>query len=349
MDSARFPGLRRRDDRRPNWSFEPKGSGLDASVERCKTTMQFSVTYPLVSHPCAAELVTKDALVRFARAAEAAGFDGIGFTDHPAPTHRWLEAGGHDALDPFAALAFCGAVTDRIRLIPNIVVLPYRNPFIVAKAVATIDALTDGRFTLAVATGYLRGEYRALGVDFEERNRLFDEALEVLRGVWTTDDFAYEGSTFSARGQSANPKPAKVPPIWIGGNSALSRQRVAASADGWTPFPAPARLAQTSKTPPLETVEDLAALLEDLWKRVDAVGRDRRAIDVSFGCAAGGNPASDAFDADAHRAGLADLADLGVTWVGVGVPGDSIDHAIETLIRYGEQIISPHRSANSTQ
>jgi probable F420-dependent oxidoreductase len=302
--------------------------------------MKFSVTYPLISHPYTAELVTKDAMVRFAQVAEAAGFDGMGFTDHPAPSQRWLEAGGHDALDPFAALAFCSAVTDRIRLIPNIVVLPYRNPFLVAKTVATIDALSGGRFTLAVATGYLRGEYRALGVDFDERNRLFDEALEVLKGVWTTDDFSYEGAGFSARGQSVNPKPAPVPPIWIGGNSALSRQRVATAADGWTPFRAPAQLAATSKTPVLETVGDLAVMLEDLWARVDRAGRDRREIDVSFGCEAGGDPASASFDADAHRAGLAALADLGVTWAHVGVPGDSIEHAVETLERYGEEVIA---------
>ena len=239
--------------------------------------------------------------------------------------------------------AFCGAVTDRIRLIPNIVVLPYRNPFIVAKAVATIDALTDGRFTLAVGTGYLRGEYRALGVDFDERNRLFGEALDVLKGVWTVDDFTYEGSGFSARGQSVNPKPAKVPPIWIGGNSSVARQRVATSADGWAPFRAPAVLATTSKTQALETVDDLAVMLDDLWERVDQAGRSRSEIDVSFSCAAGGDPASSHFDADAHRAGVAELAALGVTWVHVGVPGDSIDHAVEILVRYGEEVIARPR------
>ena len=78
----------------------------------------------------------------------------------------------------FLLLAFVAAVTDRIRLIPNVVVLPYRNPFLVAKSVATIAALSDDRFTLAVGTGYLKGEYKALGVDIEQRNAIFDEALE---------------------------------------------------------------------------------------------------------------------------------------------------------------------------
>jgi probable F420-dependent oxidoreductase len=301
--------------------------------------MKFSVTYPLVTHPYNPEFVTREGVTRFATAAERAGFDGMGFTDHPAPTHRWLEAGGHDALDPFAALAFVAGATERLRLIPNICVLPYRNPFVVAKSIATIDALSDGRFVLATGTGYLKGEYKALGVDFDDRNTLFDEALEVLRGVWSTDDFAYEGSTFLAHGQTANPKPGRVP-IWIGGNSRLSRRRVAAQADGWVPFPAPRVLATTAKTPPLENVDDLAEMLDYLWRHVDQAGRDRAEIDVSFGSPAGGNPADDDFDADAHLEGLAELARLGVTWSGVSVPGDSLDRAVETLERYGETVIA---------
>jgi probable F420-dependent oxidoreductase len=300
--------------------------------------MRHWVTYPLVHHPYDPAFVSKDALVRFARTAEDAGFDGIAFTDHPAPSHRWLQAGGHDALDPFAALAFVAAVTDRIRLIPNIVVLPYRNPFLVAKAVATIDALSDGRFVLATATGYQRAEYHALGVDFEERNELFDEAIAVLRGVWTTDDFAFEGRHFRAKGQTSNPKPVRVP-IWIGGNSQRARQRVADVGDGWNPFPSPPELARTPKTPVLQTVDDLAGMLDDLWRRVDGAGRDRASIDVAFGTPAGGAPGDEGFDAEAHRVGLDELAALGVTWNGVGLPSDSLDHALETLVRYGEQVI----------
>ena len=218
--------------------------------------------------------------MEFARAAEEAGFDGIGFTDHPAPTQRWISAGGHDALDPFAALAFAAAVTERLLLIPNIVVLPYRNPFLAAKSAATVDALSDGRLVLAVGTGYLKGEYRALGVDFDERNELFDEAVEVMRGVWTTDDFRYEGRHFTAHGQTVNPKPSRPVPIWIGGNSRLSRRRVATTADGWVPFPAPRGLATTTRTPPLETVGDLRAMLDDLWRQTEAAGRDPADIDV---------------------------------------------------------------------
>jgi probable F420-dependent oxidoreductase len=299
------------------------------------------VTYPLTKHPYNPEFVTKAGLTEFCSVAEAAGFCGIGFTDHPAPTDRWLKAGGHDALDPFTALAFCAAVTDRIRLIPNILVLPYRNPFVVAKAVATLDALSGGRFTLAVATGYLRGEYKALGVDFERRNELFDEAVEVMLGIWSEDDFTHDGLAFVAKGQTANPKPDPHPPIWIGGNSRLSRRRVARYGNGWNPFPAPRELAQTTKTPPLETVADLRPMLDELWQYVEEAGRNRAEIDVAFGTSAGGDPGSERFNADAQLTAEDELAQLGVTWSGVGVPGDSLDHALEALSRFGELVISP--------
>jgi probable F420-dependent oxidoreductase len=301
--------------------------------------MKFWVTYPLISHPYNPEFLTKSGLTRFCLAAEEAGFSGIGFTDHPAPTERWLRAGGHDALDPFAALAFCAAVTDRLRLIPNILVLPYRNPFVVAKAAATLDALSGGRFTLAVATGYMRGEYQALGVDFEQRNALFDEAIAVIQGIWSEDDFAHEGSTFTARGQTANPKPMPHPPIWIGGNSRLSRRRVARYGNGWSPFPAPRTLAATAKSAPLETVDDLRPMLEELWQFLDEVGRDPAEIDVSFGSPAGGNPGTENFDPAAQLEAVSELAELGVTWSGIGVPGDSVDHAIEALQRFGGSVI----------
>jgi probable F420-dependent oxidoreductase len=300
--------------------------------------MQHWFTYPLISHPANPAFLSRDGLVRIARAAEAAGFDGIGFTDHPAPSHKWLTGGGHDALDPFIALAVVAASTERLRLIPNIVVLPYRNPFVVAKAAATLDAVSGGRFVLSVATGYLRSEYRALGVDFDDRNARFDEALEVLRGVWSEDEFGFEGSDFTAVGVTANPKPAHIP-IWIGGNSPLTRRRVAAHGDGWNPFPAPPWLAKTARTVPLGGLDDLAPMLEHLWDQVEAAGRRRDEIDVAFttGLSDAGSPE---FAPEAHLEALDRLAALGVTWSSTSVPDTSVDAAVEALERYGTEVIS---------
>jgi len=276
-----------------------------------------------------------------ASAAESAGFHGFGFTDHPAPSQRWLESGGHDALDPFVAMGFAAARTTTLQLIPNIVVLPYRNPFIVAKAGATLDLLSGGRFTLAVGAGYLKGEFAALGVDHAERNNLFDEAIDVIRRIWTSDDVSFEGRHFNARGITSHPRPLSDPhpPIWIGGNSGLARQRVADRGEGWCPFPAPPGLARTARTVALDTPEQLALAVDDLRRRLDAAGRDPATVDIAFSNQAGGNPANDAFNAEAHLAALDTLATLGITWIHVGLPGDSVGHALETLERYGELVI----------
>jgi alkanesulfonate monooxygenase SsuD/methylene tetrahydromethanopterin reductase-like flavin-dependent oxidoreductase (luciferase family) len=141
---------------------------------------------------------------------------------------------------------------------------------------------------------------------------------------------------------TAHPRPVSDPhpPIWIGGNSARARQRVADGGDGWCPFPAPAGLAATARTVALDTPEALAAAIDDLRSRLEAAGRDPASVDIAFATPEGGDPSSDAFDADAHLAGLERLAALGVTWVQVGLPGDSVAHALETLHRYGEQVIS---------
>lgn len=303
--------------------------------------MRFAFTHPMHSHPYNPELVTGSGIATVAAAAEAAGFHGFGFTDHPAPTERWLQAGGHDAVDPFVAMGFAAARTTTLRLIPNIVVLPYRNPFVVAKSAATLDLLSQGRFTLAVGVGYLKREFAALGVDFDDRAELFEEALEVIRGVWTTDDYSYEGRHFTASGITAHPRPMSDPhpPIWIGGNTAAARRRVVKYGDGWCPFPAPAVLAQTARTAAMDS-DGLARGVDDLRRRFDETGRDPSGIDITFTNADGGSPGGDDFDAEAYLSGLEKLAAVGVTWVQVGLPGDSLAHALETIESFGESVIS---------
>ncbi|GAB3233378.1 LLM class F420-dependent oxidoreductase [Mycolicibacterium hippocampi] len=304
--------------------------------------MQFSITHPMHSHPYNPELVTGAGIAQVAVAAEKAGFGGFGFTDHPAPTQRWLEAGGHDALDPFVAMSYAAAHTRTLRLIPNIVVLPYRNPFVVAKAGATLDLMSDGRFTLAVGVGYLKREFAALGVDFDERAALFEESLEVIRAIWTSDDLTFEGAHFSARGITAHPRPVGKPhpPIWIGGNTAAARARVAAHGQGWCPFRAPAVLAQTARTATLDSVDRLAAGITDLRRRLEDAGRDPGDVDVVFTNSAGGSPGDDDFDPDAFLAGVAELETAGVTWVQVSVPGDSLSHTLEAIEEFGSSVVS---------
>ncbi len=304
--------------------------------------MRFAITHPIISHPCHPDFLSGRGIGELAEAAELAGFGGYGFTDHPAPSHRWLEAGGHDSLDPFVALGFAAARTTQLRLIPNIVVLPYRNPFLVAKAASTLDVLSGGRFTLATGAGYLKAEFAALGVEHSERNELFDEALDVIKAIWTADDVTIEGRHFSARGITSHPRPVSDPhpPIWIGGNSAAARQRVADRGDGWCPFPAPPGVARTARTVALSSVADLAPLIDDLHRRVGDAGRNPSHIDITFSENRGGNPGDDEFAPDEHLDAVAELAALGVTWLQVRLPGDSLQHALEAIERYGAEVIA---------
>ncbi|MDT5253960.1 MAG: hypothetical protein QOH07_2914, partial [Mycobacterium sp.] len=123
------------------------------------------------------------------------------------------------------------------------------------------------------------------------------------------------------------------------GNTGAARRRVALKGDGWCPFPAPAALAQTARTASIDSLESLADGIDDLHRRLDDAGRDASKVDVVFANFDGGNPADDDFNADAYLSGLERLAKLGVTWVQVALPGDSLAHALEVIERFKVLVI----------
>ena len=199
--------------------------------------LQFSFELPTQRVDSVSEFVTAEAVAEIAQAAEACGYGAVHVTDHPAPDSRWLDHGGHHALDPFVALSFAAAPTSTIRLLTNIYVAAYRSPLLGAKQIQSLDVLSAGRVILGTAAGYLKPEFRALGVDFDSRGALLDEALDVLEKIYTGNDIAYEGSHFSARGVRMRPLPARRshPPVWIGGNSKIAVRRALSRHEGWPP------------------------------------------------------------------------------------------------------------------
>ncbi|MFG1947089.1 LLM class F420-dependent oxidoreductase [Nonomuraea sp. NPDC048826] len=295
--------------------------------------MKFTVEYPVSVPGYDPALVRPDAMRQVVRAAEEAGFAAIGFTEHPAPSKKWLDAGGHETLDPVAALSYCAAVSERIRLMTYLLVLPYHNPFLLAKSLATVDLLSGGRLTVVAGAGYLRSEFLAAGVDWAERNTRFDESIEVMRGVWTTVPFDHEGPMFEAHGVAALPAPETPggPPIWIGGNSTLARRR-AARHQGWSPFMTTGELARTVRTPAITTVEQLAGHVAEV--RELAAGP----IDVQVR-----TPAHafmiDGGSVEEHRDHLGRLAEAGVTSFVVQPPAASVAATVEALHGYAETFI----------
>ena len=302
--------------------------------------MKFALGVPLMHRGEDNAFLTGESIVDLAKAAEKAGYDALYITEHPIPGDKWLRFGGHHAPDPFIGLAFAAAATTTLRLLTNLTVVPYRNPFLLAKTVATLDRMSNGRVILGVGTGYLKPEYFAMGVDFEERNDLFDESIEVMRKTWTGESVTYTGRHFDAREVRALPRPAQeTVPIWIGGNSKLTRRRVAEKAQGWMPMPNPADVARTTRSPVVESLDDLRPMLAYLREHAESVGR-REPIDIMFMCGEGGSPESSDFNAQQHLEALKEQEALGINWSAINGAESSAEAAYDALHRYADEVIS---------
>ncbi|SDH70571.1 TIGR03619 family F420-dependent LLM class oxidoreductase [Pseudonocardia oroxyli] len=307
--------------------------------------LRFTIEHPLGRPGCSPELYRREGMAAFASAAENAGFDAIAFTEHPAPSLKWLSAGGHESLDPLAALAFAAAVTKRIRLLSYLLVLPYRNPLLVAKTIATVDLLSDGRLTVGVGVGYLKTEFAALGVDFEERGALFDEGLSVLRNLWVADSFSTEGRHFTARGQVSAPGPVQRPhpPIWIGGNSRATRRRVARAGEGWMPLLISDEMAATTRTEAMSGTAALKMGIADLQALLVDAGRDPSSVAVQVKSRHSDILLHREYSWERHHQFMEELAAAGATDVVVRTPGHSLNEAVEGLEEYGQCVIARWR------
>jgi probable F420-dependent oxidoreductase len=300
--------------------------------------MHFSVSLPTDRIDRAAEFVTQAAVAEIAAAAEDAGFDACFVTDHPFPPHRWLHGGGHHALDPFVALSFAAAATSSLRVQTHILVLPYRNPFVVAKSALSLDVLSGGRVILGVAAGYLKGEFAALGADFEARQDVSDEAIRAIKLAWAGDDVHFDGRGFSAAGNSMGFRPIQQPhpPIWVGGNSRDAIRRAVELGDGWVPFPNSAAMAKYTRTPPLETLDDLARRISFARAHAAAVGR-RAPLDICYSLVSMGSRALDPADALDR---ITQLRELGVTWLTVGFSADTRREYIVAMQRFSRDVMA---------
>jgi probable F420-dependent oxidoreductase len=305
--------------------------------------MKFTLEMPLGVVTPPDEFQTMAAVSEMARALEAAGADAGFITDHPAPDTKWLHQGmGHDALDPFTSLAFVAAATTTLKLHTNIVVLPYRNPFITAKAAATLQVLSGGRLILGAAVGYQKAEFEALGVDFHKRGALTDEALEVMRMAWSGQVVVKQGAGFNAPGNEPRPAPTPQPLIWIGGASDKALERAAKWGDGWCPFYAAPGMSKINESAAVQSVEHLRELIkrvQDLRAKFGKTGH----FDIAIGPRMKLKDRSPA-TAQRYLEMAGELAEAGVTWSTADVGHESRAAYVENVQWFGEEIISRVRS-----
>jgi probable F420-dependent oxidoreductase len=253
-------------------------------------------------------LASPETLGRLAERAAAAGVDSVWVSDHLVapvdvasvyPYDRRPHAPSGDMgvieqfYEPLVTLAYLAGRFPTLRLGVSAYVMPYRNPVVTAKQIATLDALSGGRLLVAVGVGWLREEFAALGVPFDDRGRRTDEYLEVCKRLWTGDQATFEGRTYRLPAVRTGPRPAQRPhpPLWIAGNSSAAMRRAVRLGDGWHAIDlAP---------------DELEAAMRTLRTEAEAAGRDPATLTVSLRKLVAGDRDDIRRDLDAYaRAGV---------------------------------------------
>lgn len=282
-----------------------------------------------------------------ARLGEELGFDALMLPEHLLPP-AWPEADMSTKLwHDFPTLAaYLAGVTRRIRFISGVTVVPYHPPIPYAKALATLDVVSNGRIGLGVGTGWMRAEFRRLGIPFEERGAITDEYLRAMKELWTKDAPRFAGRYVSFDDVSFYPKPVQKPhiPIYVGGTGPRPFRRVAELGDGWYPMTA--------------TIDEIRAGLADIGRRMEKLGRDPSKLWVGFAIGLGHDPETARMRAHVGTDGgdvqvestprktpeqaieeIRKLRAAGVTFVSVGVPWRTVDELMQGLRGFARDVM----------
>ena len=268
--------------------------------------------------------------------AEALGLDGVFIPDHilakPATTQHY----GSHWPDPFALLAYLAGRTQRIRLGASVIVLPYRNALVAAKAAATVDQVSNGRFIFGVGVGWDEAEFVDLRLPFHERGRLSDDYIRAIKAAWASDIPEYSGTHVSFSGATFAPRPAQQPhpPIWVGGApgavSAPAVPRCAELGDAWHPL----GLSLDDIEKGYTTLRDLAAQRE---RRTGIGLAPRNLLDLTDGPNAG--------QRSAFQGSVAEIASdirrvrgLGAEWMTFDLPRAGVPAMIQAMERLVREV-----------
>jgi probable F420-dependent oxidoreductase len=295
-------------------------------------------------------LARPEHLLPFALRAEALGFDSLTVSDHvvipramphnypyhPEGKFDWRNA--RDFCEPLATLIFLAGATERIRLGTSVLILPYRNPVVVAKMAATADVLSGGRVFLGVGTGWWEDEFKALGLGshFAERGARTDEYIRIFRNLWREESPSFQGRFHSYGDLEFSPKPAQAGgiPLWVGGHTGRALRRAAALGDAWHPI----GLRPPAGLSPAQLGEKRAAL----HALCDKQGRDPAGLLIAFRCPIVFSPAERGPMQGTPEQVLEDIAAYraqGVGHITFDIPQSEPGPLMETLERIGTEIL----------
>jgi probable F420-dependent oxidoreductase len=275
-----------------------------------------------------------------ARKADELGYDAINIPEHIVMPDSLAAAMGTYFPHALTAMAFIAGATSTIRVNSCVIVLPYHNPVVLAKAVSTLDVMSGGRVMLTFGVGHAEDEFEALGIPFHHRGRIADEYVEALGVLWTEDAPSYRGQFVKFENVKFDPKPIQrpTPPIWFGGNSAAALRRVARYGTGWMPW--------------LVTPDQLPLRLEEL-RQLPGYG-EHGEVDVWFPPApirireedhtlTADRPHDRFSSAQEVIDAIGALRDMGVTWTAIPYPGSDESSLPEYLDRlaWGAETVMP--------
>ncbi len=271
---------------------------------------------------------------RIAEACDRAGFFYLGVCDHIAIPRAQAASMSTVWYDLVATLGFLAACTERVRLLTYVLIPAYRHPLAAAKAICTLDALSNGRLIVGVGAGHLRGEFAALGVDFRKRGALLEEAIGALQAALAEEFPYHEGSFWRFADLGIRPRPLQQPrpPIWIGGSSEVALRRAARLGDGWLPQGVPP-MGMKAALDYLRRERELYRPGEPLEVGMNSpwlyVGRPPE--DFAGNCTSG--------SPERIAQVLRDIGSLGVQHVGVRFRSRSCTELLEQIDRFGREVI----------
>jgi probable F420-dependent oxidoreductase len=276
-----------------------------------------------------------DDVLNIGKRAEELGFDSVWVNHHILNVgYIFDRLGSKPYYDAITVLTWVAAHTERVRLGTTVLVLPYLNPLLLAKTLATVDVMSKGRLNVGVGVGALKPESDALGSTFETRGRYADESIKIMRELWESENPEFDGEFFSFSGVKFSPKPIQKPgpPILIGGASRAALRRVATLGDGWHPIQ--------------QSIADLKQNIATIHRLAEEAGRDPSEITVTvrteldvLDSRSDGTESPMIGTADQLLATIEQYEEIGVSELVLSVSTDDVERIQRTQDRFAAQVI----------
>jgi probable F420-dependent oxidoreductase len=315
-------------------------------------SMKFGIclpTYPFGMEP------SREAIEKVARAGERLGYDSLWTSDHILPPRDKPRYG--NLYEALTTLAFLAGITTRVELGTSVLVLPLRDPRLVAKQIATIDALSGGRVTLGIGVGWMEDEFKAVGAEFRRRGKRVDEAIRAMRTLWTDPNPVFDGEFYQFRDVYCEPRPARAggPRLEFGGYGAATLRRAATFGDGWhADDMTPDKLSEMGRELRALAQAKGRAVSITLRRTVDmrpaaaAAGRLKpptEAGGIQAGKWTGGSAGALSGSADEVRRGVEEVAALGVDHFVCQFEQANLEEHMASVEVFAEAIIATHKAA----